>query len=37
MRMLPWRDRLLVYTAHDERALVHVLVIDPGDAGTATR
>ncbi|MCX4241049.1 Kelch repeat-containing protein [Paraliomyxa miuraensis] len=35
MRMLPWRDRLLVYNAHDEDGRVHVLVIDPGDGPAA--
>jgi N-acetylneuraminic acid mutarotase len=34
MRMLPWRDRLLVYNAHDEHGRVHVVMIDPGDGGT---
>lgn len=32
MRMLPWRERLLVVSTHDERPVAHVLVIDPGEA-----
>lgn len=32
MRMLPWRDRLLVVSTHDERPVAHVLVIDPGES-----
>lgn len=35
MRMLPWRDRLLVVSTHDERPVAHVLVIDPGEPAAA--
>ena len=34
MHMFAFRDRLLIYTAHNEDARVHIMIVDPNQAGS---